>query len=365
MKKLCVYITAMLVLAGGETAFSQSTTPWILIGAPGENSIQRNSSYVSVTYLHSRINPKANWWTRLIATQKTAVVIAETSADYGTGNGTYADKRSSPPRELKHFDKPIDIAWKQPLAVNLPATFRSLRTTVTIGTVAKDGAAELLKTANELSSKIPNPTPAQNIIGVVSSVKTLIDFLVGNQLTKNQVACDSELLTVASTSFPSGNYVVFAGDTADQYAKYTTEKKKLAWDGSVLSFDGTPIEDVSYFVINVDYVPQIFKEKTKDVLSNNHSAWAALYTTGFELIDKIDTKNVEDVKKEMQATFQSAHKVLNLDSDYIMTEKDEIHRSLVQIASANIKKRLDSLKDGNAFFTRADRHAKEMINSIK
>jgi len=233
---------------------AQSTTDWIPVGPPASGGLARNSTYVTVTLEHGRLNAKANWWTKLIGTQKKAVVTASIYADYGTGATPFEDKRSSASFDVKKYDSPVDLAWKQSLAVNLPATFRLLRVSVSFATSAKDGADELLKVAGDISSKVPNPTPSQNIIGFVSVAKSLIDYLVGNQLLKEQLKSTGELITTATQPMTPGYYVVFAGNSAEDYAKYTENKEGLSWDHAVLRLGTNVVSDVSYFILKLDYL---------------------------------------------------------------------------------------------------------------
>lgn len=335
-----IFVFTVLGMALTKNLWAESSTPWIFIDSEKRSETQSLSGvgtqYLTLQIKHTRINHRVNWWNQFIGKNKKAVVSFELNVN--SPNGSLKDRRTSPPIEILERNKPIDLGWKKVMVNMLPTTFKSIEMNVNVGVTAEDGMENLLIASSEISSKIPGLTMSQAALGGISAAKMVADFIFDKKLVVNQITSSQEIISSVDSGIKEGFYTVLSADTADLYSKYTEKKELLSWDGSILNFNGKPIEDVSYYIVEIEYTDEIFKDKFNGPLSIR-KPWRDLYALAIQEVEKLEKETWDDGRNEIKRQVQNAHAILDADFDLIHSEKEGIHNTIREEIISQMKMR--------------------------
>lgn len=251
----------VLVLTG--PMFAQSTSPWVRIGDAtiGNATVKAASpgaTYMTVVFKGATVYQKSNWWTRFVEKNRQAVL---TVAVDGVISGVRVqDTRTGRAIELRKKKSLADLGYAGVVFENLPTTFSSLSVTFDINKTASDGLQALINTLADISKATPSVSASQSTMGIVSGAKSIADFLFGKNLLVQKVVSPSPF--ASSSVIAPRRYVILAGDAATDYGKYLlpppSGQNGLDWQNGVLSWNGSQILDISYFVIDVGYSKAVF-----------------------------------------------------------------------------------------------------------
>lgn len=314
------------ILAATTTAQAQSTSPWIKVNSGNGTQVQGQlgATYVSLGLLKVSVYGKSNWWTRLIERNRSAVATVTLSGSV-SGGKSIQDKRVSPPISLTKNAALVDFGWAQALLINFPVNYTSLQVDVSVAKTARDGGDDIIAVASDASTKIPLLSASSAYLGIASAAKTIVDTIFNKQLAVDKLKSSSPLTTTQPTLLPPGVYAVLAGDKASDYAGYQASLQDLTWDDSsrVLMFKGSPIDKVSYFVVDVAYRPSVFEGQAPlDSALTTDKPWARLYRSALTQAQNFsDVGKATEVRNAVAAVKADAEQLLNEDVDFVQSER--------------------------------------------
>jgi hypothetical protein len=346
------YLSVVLFCTVNIHLFAQSTSNWIKVQSSSEkNTIERNSGYLSLSVVNSKIFHKSNWWSELVGKNKKAFYTINVSSSYP--NGTNISNRwSSDQVAIQKEQKPVEIGWSQMLAKELPSTFTSLKVNITLGYNSQDGVEKVIGIVSDLSKTVPPLAPIQSYMGAVSGTKAILDELFSKNLAGSYLNSNNELIPSAQNSIEAGFYVVFGEKTTLAYQKYKDGSTKLYWNGHDLLFEDKPIDDVNYVVIRVELVKNLFPKKDINLLTNTEIPWVKFYIKSNQTIDNwTKLEEGEKVMASVREDFAAAKALLDNDPLYIFSEKEDIHNTLKNLLSAKYTDRMQVLKNGVVFIS--------------
>jgi len=340
-----------IILGGCITNVSaESGTPWILLKSTetfneGSSNVGKGTHYVTIKLVHSRINHKVSWWSHFVGNNKHAIISYE--LDAMSKNGSFQDRRTSTPIEIRKRNEPIDLPWGTYIVTNLPTTFNRLKLQVNVGVSAEDGVDKLLDASAVISGKVPGLTMSQTVLGSVTAAKMIADFLFDKRLVTPQINSSGEIVSSGATVLKEGFYGVLSADTAGGYSQYLDNPELLFWTGQVLQYNGNPINDVSYYIIKINYSREIFDDKFNGPLSEK-KPWRDLYSLARQSTEKLELDNWAKGRDQIKGQVQNANAILDKDLDLINSEKDAIHKTIKEKIIEDMqhrRKRLESDDD--------------------
>lgn len=334
---------------------AQSTSSWIhikgtesgrVIDPATSPRIQNGNKYITISLVNTRIFQKSNWYQGWVEGSRKLIQTIEVKGNvYGQ---QFADSRISPQIEMQKAGiNSFDTGWNVNIVENLPANFDGLEVRVQVSKTAKNNLSEVLNLASSVSkgaSPISLSPDSQLIIG---ATKAMSDFLFGQNLLASKIDSSFGINTV-DLGFPTGYYVIFAGDTAASYQSYLNNSEKLSWSGSQITFDGNPVQNVTYIVLRVKASDFVFASRFNAPL-NSKRPWATLYNRGINLMTTFnDVDDFLKVRNEISNLFANAEVILTSDASLIGDEKRAIHDAISLDTSNKLISKFTQLRSRTA-----------------
>lgn len=344
MNAMCQVILVALVSLASCIASAQSTSAWMKIGPPSgglATAPPPGEGYMSVTIRDASAYQNSNWWTSFVEKDRQAVLTATLSATIAhvpvsqtvTGNAV----------ALKRNRSLVDLGFAGMVVDHLPTTFSGMTLTLQINKTAQDGLQNLISQVNQFSTAQP---PVLSIsaqtMQITSLAKNIADFLFNANLLESKAQTKNPF--PAAGALDPGIYVCFAGDTTTDYQQFLAQPSNLAWNGAVLSFNGIPVNTVSYFIIEVDYETTYFA-KPLDALSFGASRpWVTLYLTAQNEIPQINTcAQATSAQNDIQSHLADARTLLTQDYSFTNDERDAISDAVYAKLNNAFKARLSAI----------------------
>jgi hypothetical protein len=324
--------------------FPQSTSPWMKIAAPSIGLAAAPSpgeGYMTVSVKAASAYQNSNWWTSFVERNRQAVLTASLSATIAnvpvsqtvTGNAIALNRNNSM----------VDLGFSGTVVDHLPTTFSGMVLTIQINKTAQDGLQNLISQVNQLSTAQP-PVLAisAQTMQITSLAKNVADFLFNARL----------LVTKAQTRnpFPIAGaldpeiYVCFAGDQQTDYQQYLADPSKLSWNGAVLTFQGQPVNSVSYFIVEVDYQTSYFAKPLDSLNFGASKPWVTLYLTAQNEIPGINScAQAATAQNEIQSHLSDARTLLTQDYGFTNDERDAISNAVYTKLNEALKARLTAI----------------------
>jgi hypothetical protein len=207
---------------------------------------------------------------------------------------------------------------------HLPTTFSGMTLTVQINKTAQDGLQGLISQVNQLStSQPPVLAISAQTMQISSLAKNVADFLFHASLLQMKLQTRNPFPSAGALD--PGIYVCFAGDTQQDYQQYLQQPTKLSWNGAVLTFNGTAVNGVSYFIIEVDYETSYFAQPLDALNYGASKPWVALYLVAQNEIPNINTcGQAATAQNDIQSHLGDARTLLTQDYGFTDSERDAI-----------------------------------------
>lgn len=340
-----------LSLALASPVAAQSTSTWIRVGEStnaGANVSQTPSlgaTYVWAVIRGASVYQNSNWWTQFVERNRQAVV--EVSLEGQLLNTRVSDTRTSRPIELRRDNSNYDFGYSATVVQALPTTFQSLQLAIGLTKSAQDGLGTLLASLGELSMSTPALNVSQASMGVVSATKAIADFLFQKRLIERRAQSTLPLIGSGPT-LQAGTYAILAGDSQKDYLQYLQEppgRPGLRWNGSALTWDGKPLQRVSYFVVEISYTTRIFQDPINSLTFAK--GWTALYQVARRKVDNIKAPtDTLRIAEEIRSHLAAAQTLLDGDIDYVQRERDEIHTAIKALVQKELDARIAAINAG-------------------
>jgi len=279
---------------------------------------------MSVLIRAATVYQKSGWWTNFVEDHRQAVLTA--NLDATINNVPVSQTVTGNAVELRKNDSMVDLGFSGALVDLLPNTFSGMTVNLQINKTAQDGLQNLISQISSLSTTQPPILTAavtSQVTSITSFAKSITDFLFKSSLLVKKAETRNPFTGGAGVD--PGLYVCFAADSDDQYQQYLLNPAQLNWNGAVLTFNGTPVSKVSYFIIEVGYQPTFFA-KPLDALSFGASKpWVALYLAALREIPRINTAaQAKTTSDDVQSHLFDASTLLDQDYGFIDSERDSI-----------------------------------------
>jgi hypothetical protein len=325
-------------------ALAQSTSPWMKIGAPtGGLTVAPSAGegYMTVAVKAASVYQNSNWWTSFVETHRQAVLTANLNATIA--NVPVSQTVTGNAVELRHNNSMVDLGFAGAIVDHLPTTFSGMTVTLQINKTAQDGLQSLISQVNQLSTAQP---PVLAISGqtlqITSLAKNVADFLFHANLLQMKAQTRNPF-PIAGALDP-GIYVCFAGDQQNDYQQYLIKPEKLAWNGAVLSFDGNPVNKVSYFIIEIDYDGSFFAKPLDALNFGASKPWVTLYLTAQNEIPVINScAQAATAQNDIQSHLSDARTLLTQDFGFTNDERDAISDAVFAKLNTAFKARLSAI----------------------
>lgn len=310
---------------------AQSTSRWTRVGDASFGDTATPSpgaAYMTLYVRAATLYLNSNGWTNFIERNRQAVLTVNLSGTIA-GIGV-SQTRTGDPVELHRNHTMVDLGFSGIVVDHLPMTFSGLTFNLQINKTARDGLQDLITEVATLSSEQPPVLSiSQQAMGITSFSKSLADFLFRKDLLVKEAEIQSPV--PASGVLQPGVYVCFAGDSEADYDRYLTPASPgLQWSGSRLTYNGKPVQRVSYFVIEVGYNKRVYAHPL-DALSSTTSPWVQLYLLAEREIPTINSAaDAARVTNDIQSHLTDASALLYSDPDLINDEKDDIANAVYQ-----------------------------------
>jgi hypothetical protein len=287
--------------------FAISTSGWVRIPAANTdvvtaplNSEETNDAYVTAELLNSTIYTNDNFWTSVVQGTQSAHLVASATRE-GKTVGLAISKK-------------VEVKNKVPVEFGQEKVFFQLLPVEDVGTVtvtltqlktADDGVNEAVE---KLKPALVAVSPSSDaIFSVLGIAKTALDALFMKDLNTNRLDSEKDL----TTRLTPGVYVVFASEKKSDYESYKSASDKLYWKNASLTFDGKPVEKLSYYVVSVGMRTARFPS-IKAALASSAN-WSPAYQSVERYIGRVGY-GLSDVSSAVLAeTFKgAAEQVVNM-----------------------------------------------------
>jgi hypothetical protein len=215
--------------------------------------------------------------------------------------------------------------------------------TVQINKTAQDGLQNLISQVNQLSTAQPPvlAISAQSM-QITSLAKNVADFLFNARLIETKLQTRNPF--PAAGGLDPGTYVCFAGDQQPDYQQYLADPSKLSWNGAVLTFQGQPVNKVSYFLIEIDYQTSYFAKPLDSLSFGASKPWVTLYLTAENEIPGVNTcTQAATAQNDIQSHLSDARTLLVQDYGFTNDERDAISNAVYTKLNEAIKARLTAI----------------------
>lgn len=351
MTRGCVAgLVTLFLTCGAAAATGQSTSTWIRVADPNISgpNVSRTSvlgaTYVWAVIRGAAVYQNSNWWTQFVERNRQAVV--EISIEGQLFNTRISDTRTSRPIELRRNDSIVDFGYSAIVVQALPTTFQSLQLGIGMTKSSQDGLGTLLTSLGELSAATPALSVSQASLGVVTATKAVADFLFQKRLVEKR-AYSTFPLVGSGPTLDAGVYAILAGDSQQDYAGYLQAPANgngLHWNGSVLTWDGRPVQRVSYFVVEISYTTRIFSDPTHVLTFGGTKPWSALYQVARRKVGLINNSaDALKISEEIRSHLAAAQTLLDGDIEYVQPERDAIHTAIKALTQKEFDQRLAAL----------------------
>ena len=298
---------------------------------------------MTVAFLAASVYQNSNWYTALV--DKNRQIVLTISIDGIVAGTHYQDVRVGQPIQMQKNDSSVDLGYSGILFDHLPTTFSSLSVDVSINKTSEDGLQNLIGTLSGLSSQIPALSVSQSAFGVVSGVKSITDYLFAKQLLEQKVK--SHFPFTSGAGIAPGVYVILAGDTEDDYAKYQNtdaDGPGLPRSNGRLLYNGGRVSKVSYFVIEVGYRKKFFADALSSLSYTPQKPWAALFVHARSDVNSIIDPNDNATVNKIRTELLDGDALLDADPDYIQNEKDSIADTVLADTTKLVSDRISALQ---------------------
>ena len=142
--------------------------------------------------------------------------------------------------------------------------------------------------------------------------------------------------------------MVLAGTSADEYQRFLQPPISgtgLSWDGATLRYNGTPVQGLTYFIVEVAYKEHLYDPKNlPDAALTSERNWAKLYRSAISEARQIsDIKNIGDASRKIGQIKADAEQLLNEDADFVQSERTTIQSKVTESLNKIIKDRYATL----------------------
>lgn len=296
----------------GEATSGDDTNP-----TPG-------TAYMTVFLRAASAYQNSNWWTNFVERNRQAVLTVNLTGT--VANVQVTQLKTSAGITLQKNRSNVDMGFAGVVVDHLPTTFSNLSVVVQIQKTAQDGLQSLMSAVSTLTTAQPPVLPiSQEAIGIANLGKSLADFLFQKNLLVQMVTSQNAL--------PEGNllspgiYVCLAGQSQADYQQYMQDQ--LKWSGTTLTYNGSPVQNISYFVIEVQYNKRFFGSPLDSLSFGGEKPWAALYLVAQAEVPGINSAaDASKVAADIQSHLSDARTLLNSDPDYIEAEKEDIENAV-------------------------------------
>jgi len=325
---------------------AQSVSPWMKVGDAtfGDNpNPTPGAAYLTVYLRAATAYQNSNWWTNFVERNRQAVLTVNLTGT--VANVQVSQLKTSPGITLQKNKSPVDLGFAGVVVDHLPTTFSNLSMVVQVQKTAQDGLQSLMSAVSALTAAQPPVLPiSQQAIGIANLGKSLADFLFREQLLVQMIS--SQNVLPEGSPLPPGVYACLAGDSEADYQQYL--QGGIKWSGTQLSFNNSPVHNISYFIVEVGYTKRFFNSPL-DVLSfGGEKPWVALYLVAQSEIPNINTAaEASKTVAVLQSHLSDALTFLNADPDYINAEKVDIENAVYQNINSAYQARLQALGISN------------------
>lgn len=324
MKIYAISASAMFVLSVALTA--QSTSPLQRISDSSAGNITAptpGSGYISVFLREATVYQQSGWYTNFIENHRQAVITVTLSGT--VANIPVTQTVVGKPVELHKNNSMVDLGYAGAVVDHLPTTFSGLNMSINVNKTSQDGLQGLLTQVSQLSTgQPPIISMSQQALGIASLSKSFADFLFKSNLLVQKAQIQVPLPT---SGLPQpGIYVVFASDSNSEYQQYLgNAPSTLKWSGAQLTFNGSPIQKVSYFIIEISYSKRFFANPLDSLSFGATDPWVSLYLLASREIPTINdaAQAVTDLN-DIESHLTDARTLLDADPQFIQDEKDSI-----------------------------------------
>jgi hypothetical protein len=335
------YTIWLLLLIFPVSLAGQSTSPWKRIGNASFGDVQNPSpgaAYMTLFLRAATVYQKSNWWTNFVEKNRQAVLTLNLDGNFA--NTHVSRTIVGDPITLQKDDSLVDLGFSGIVIDHLPTTFTSVTFNVQINKTAHDGLNDLISMVSNLSqTQPPVLSVSQQAVGVINLSKSLADYLFNKNLLVKKVNSRSPI--PASGILAPGIYVCLAGDSVSDYEHFLAGRHDLKWDGTTLTSDDTPVQKISYFVIEVGYSSKFFAEPLDSLSFGAVKPWAALYLVAESEVPNIsDAASEQKIHDDIQSHLNDARTLLSGDQDYIEGERESIAAAVHDKIQAAVDSRL-------------------------
>lgn len=321
--------------------FAQSTSPWMKIAAPASGLTTAPSpgeGYMTVAVKAASAYQNSNWWTSFVERNRQAVLTASLTATIA--NVPVSQTVTGNAIALNHNNSMVDLGFSGLVVNHLPTTFSGMALTLQINKTAQDGLQNLISQVNQLSTATP-PVLAisAQTMQITSLAKNVADFLFNARLIVTKAQTRNPF--PAAGALDPGTYVCFAGDQQTDYQQYLADPTKLSWNGAVLTFQGQPVDRVSYFIIEIDYETSYFAKPLDALNFGASKPWVTLYLTAQNEIPGINNcTQAATAQNDIQSHLSDARTLLTQDYGFTNDERNAISNAVYTMLNEAFKNRL-------------------------
>jgi hypothetical protein len=344
MSRFQVFIYICVCCVCVPTLYSQSTSPWLKIGAPSTGLAVApaiGEGYMTVSVKAAAAYTNSNWWTSFVEKNRQAVLTANLTGTIA--NVPVAQTITSNAVQLQKNRSMVDLGFAGVLVDHLPTTFSGMNVTIQINKTAQDGLQGLISQVSQLASAQPQVLAiSPETMQITSFAKSVADFLFHANLLVMQAQTKSPF--PASGALDPGLYVCFAGDSEAEYSQYLQHPDQLKWSGAQLTFSGAPLSGVSFFIIEVDYAATFFAKPLDSLSFGASKPWVTLMLTAEAEIPGINTaaQASTDVN-DIQSHLWDARTLLLQDYSFINDERDAINAAVYAKLNGEYVARLNAI----------------------
>ncbi len=287
--QLGIFTTALLAI---QTLFADSTPTAASTSSPTPISYKDSSGnvnqtsngkllangncYATIGVPAVRVFAHTGWLTAIFDSNSRAFATTKLSGK-SSGQINVADTRVGTPRPIKSGDTIDDMGFGVLFLDAVPWDFASLHLDLAINSSADSTVTDIVSGVSSVSKDIPAFQLSAAVNGGLAIAQVFDKLLFDQSRSEARLSGSFDLVTGGSSTLRTGCYVVFGADNATVYARYlvpdTAGHSQLLWDQSTLLFNGSPVVDVSYFIITVDSQANLYSN-TDDAALNSGREWA-------------------------------------------------------------------------------------------
>jgi hypothetical protein len=337
-------LICLCLLSSTAVTYAQSTSPWKKIGEPtsGEKvAPSPGEGYMTVSVRGAAAYQNSNFWTNFVERNRQAVLTANLTATIA--NIPVTQTVTGSPVQLQKNRSMIDLGFAGTIVDHLPTTFSGMNVNLQINKTAQDGLQGLITQVSQLSTGTP-PVLAisSQTMQITSFAKNVADFLFKANLLVIKAQTRNPFPTAGALD--PGVYVCFAGDQETDYSQYLQNAQQLKWDGAQLTFSGRPVDNVSFFVIEITYQSTFFSKPLDALNFGASKPWVTLYLTAQNEIPEINSAADAAAKEnDIQSHLYDARALLTQDYSFTNDERDAIDQAVHDKLNADLQKRLNDL----------------------